>query len=79
MTGVTGRETGDVIMDCYTATLPPNQRDSMPSLREWYGKLSEALHLAKEDEGLLETALEAIQHHFDIRRVHKLPETVLPK
>jgi hypothetical protein len=75
VTGVTGKETGDVIMERYTATLPLNQRDSMPSLREWYGKLSEALHDAREDERLLEAAIEAIEHHFDIRRVHRIPET----
>jgi hypothetical protein len=75
VTGITGKETGEVIMERYIAMLPANQRDSMPSLREWYGKLSEALHLAKEDETLLETALEAVQHHFDIRRVHRIPES----
>lgn len=74
VTGITGKETGDVIMERYTATLPPNQRDSMPSLREWYGKLSEALHEARGDEQLWEAAFDAIQHHFDVRRVHRMPE-----
>jgi hypothetical protein len=74
VTGTTGKETGDVIMERYSATLPANQRNMMPSLREWYGKLSEALHEAREDENLLEAALEAIENHFDIRRVHKIPE-----
>ncbi len=76
VTGITDKETGDVIMERYTATLPLNQRDSMPSLRQWYGKLSEALHDAREDEQLLESALEAIENHFDIRRVYKIPETM---
>jgi hypothetical protein len=75
LTGIAGKETGEVIMERYTGTLPANQRDSMPSLREWYGKLSEALHDAREDERLLEAAIEAIEHHFDIRRVHRIPET----
>src|SRR4029077_1956592 len=76
VTGITGKETGEVIMEKYAETVLHNHRDSMPSLRDWYGKLSEALHVAKEDETLLEAALEAIQHHFDVRRVHKILEAV---
>jgi hypothetical protein len=44
----------------------------MPSLGEWYEKLSEALHSAKEDSELFESAREKIEKHFDIRRVHDL-------
>jgi hypothetical protein len=66
------RKTGDEIMAAYTATLPPNLRDTMPSLGEWYDKLSEALHGAKEDAELFEAARERIEKHFDIRRVHDL-------
>lgn len=46
----------------------------MPSLREWYGRLSEPIHAAKADEGLFEEAREAIEQHFEIRRVFKIPE-----
>lgn len=46
----------------------------MPSLRSWYGRLSEALHAAKEDEALLAEARANIEQHFDIRRVFKIPE-----
>jgi hypothetical protein len=34
------RKTGDEIMAAYSQTLPDNLRDSMPSLGEWYDKLS---------------------------------------
>jgi hypothetical protein len=76
VTSTTGKETGDTIMEKYSATLPSVQRASMPSLRDWYGKLSEVLHHAREDEKLLEEALSAIENHFDIRRVFKISETI---
>jgi hypothetical protein len=66
------RKTGDEIMTAYAATLPPNLRDTMPSLGEWYDKVSEALHGAKEDSELFEAARGQIEKHFDIRRVHDL-------
>jgi hypothetical protein len=74
LTSTSGKYTGEEIMERYSSKLPPALRDSIPSFREWYGKLSEALHEAREDDILLADALEAIQHHFDIRRVHKIPE-----
>jgi hypothetical protein len=48
----------------------------MPSLREWYDKLSEALHSAREGAPLFETAKAQIERHFDIRRVFKIPVAV---
>jgi hypothetical protein len=59
-------------MAAYAKTLPESLRDTMPSLGEWYDKVSEALHGAKEDAQLFETAKERIEKHFDIRRVHDL-------
>ncbi len=47
----------------------------MPSLGEWYGKISEALHEANEDDALFNKALAEIDHHFDIRRVFKIADT----
>lgn len=49
-----GRLTGDELMNAYIETLPKEHRDHMPSLGEWYGKLSEALHAAREDAELFE-------------------------
>jgi hypothetical protein len=66
------RKTGDEIMKAYSATLPENLRDTMPSLGEWYDKVSEALHGANEDSELFKAAREKIEKHFDIRRVHDL-------
>jgi len=66
------KKTGDEIMAGYAKTLPDNLRDTMPSLGEWYDKVSEALHGAKEDAKLFEAAKERIEKHFDIRRVHDL-------
>ena len=75
-TGTTGdKKTGDEIMSAYAETVPKNLRDTMPSLAEWYDKLSAALHNATEDAALFETAREKIEEHFDIRRVHKLDAT----
>jgi hypothetical protein len=71
-----GRETGDEIMEAYSGTLPNAQRDQMPSLREWYGKLSAPIHTADEvaADNLFDPAREEIERHFDIRRVFKIPE-----
>lgn len=74
VTGLTGKVTGDEILDDYYKSLPAPTRDEMPSLREWYDKLSDALHSAREDAPLFETAKTQIEKHFDIRRVFNIPE-----
>jgi hypothetical protein len=43
VTAKDGKVTGDEIFDTYAATLPLALKDQMPSLREWYDKLSEAV------------------------------------
>lgn len=75
-TQLSGRENGDEIMEAYAAKLPVDKRDHMPSLREWYGKLSVPIHSADEAaaETLFDTAREEIDRHFDIRRVFKIAE-----
>lgn len=74
VTGLQGPKTGDEIMAAYSATLPSNLRDSMPSLGDWYEQLSVLLYEGRDDEVVFEKAMEAVTHHFDIRRVHKLSE-----
>jgi len=74
ITGQIGRATGEEILDEYYKTLPAPTKDQMPSLREWYDKLSEALHSANPDAALFETAKTQIDKHFDIRRVFNIPE-----
>jgi hypothetical protein len=78
VTGETGRRPGNEIMEDYGKTLPERHRGSMPSLREWYERLSEPIHAAKDDEKLFEEAKEAIELHFDIRRVFKIPDLQPP-
>ena len=73
--GISGKATGDSIMDAYNETVPSVQREQMPSLREWYDKLSEPIHAARDDEQLFRQAQEKIERHFDIRRVFEIPET----
>ena len=76
VTGIVDRITGDELMDKYGASLPIQHRDHMPSFREWYDKLSEALHLARADAALFEKAREEVERHFEIRRVFKIPEAL---
>jgi hypothetical protein len=63
-------------MDAYAQTLPEDKRSHLPSLKEWYDKLSEPLHTADEEaaEKLFNEAREAIENHFDLRRALKIPE-----
>ena len=75
LTGMTGRATGEEILDAYYLKLPVPTKDQMPSLREWYDKLSGALHLAKDDAALFEAAKTATDKHFDIRRVFNIRES----
>jgi hypothetical protein len=49
----------------------------MPSLAEWYDKLSVALHSAKADEDLFKNAQEKIEKHFEIRKAMTIPETTV--
>jgi hypothetical protein len=76
-TGIATREFGEEIMKAYGAGLPDKIRDTMPSLREWYEKLSAAIHAAREDAELFEEAKSEIDRHFDMRRVHKIHEKSL--
>ncbi len=74
ITGKTGRATGEEILDAYYETLPVNRKSDMPSLREWYEKLSVPLHAGKDDAEVFTNAKEAIDKHFDIRRVFRMDE-----
>jgi hypothetical protein len=71
---LTERATGDEIMDAYGALLPERQRDQMPSLKYCYAKLSEPIHAARDDESVFKDVLDQIEHHFDVRRVFKIPD-----
>jgi hypothetical protein len=73
-TKTVGRSTGDEILTAYSATLPDEHRGHMPSLRDWYDRLSDAIHGVREDVELFEKAKADIERHFDIRRIFKIPE-----
>jgi hypothetical protein len=75
VTDIGGRRPGDEILSEYSDTLPDPPRDAMPSLREWYGKLSEAIHSANEDGELLQKAFEEVDRHFEFRKLYKMPES----
>jgi hypothetical protein len=77
VTGITGKCTGDEIMDTYASTLPSDLRGKFPSFREWYDKLSEPIHNADEEAAgaLWDDAKLSIDHHFEIRGVFRVPET----
>lgn len=73
------KKSGDEIMSAYSDGLRPQVRDAAPSLREWYEKLSEAVHGAKEDAELFALAKEKIEEHFEFRRLYKLDDVVSAK
>lgn len=79
ITGITDKQTGDQILSEYAKSLPVNLRDSMPSLAEWYDKLSAAMHAANPDEELFKSAREKIEKHFEIRKAMGIPETPAKK
>ena len=73
-TGISGREAGEVILDTYAKQIPDGQRGQMPSLKALYEKLSEAIHSAKEDEKIYTECRTAVDEHFELRRLFKLPD-----
>jgi hypothetical protein len=80
MTGMLDiKETGDTILSAYSEGLHPKVRDSAPSLREWYEKLSEAIHGAKDDASLFDSAKEKVEEHFEFRRLYKLDPDIVPE
>jgi hypothetical protein len=79
VTGLTGKVTGDEIMDQYSKVLPAPIKAQMPSLREWYEKLSEPLHSATQDAALFDAAKVQIERHFDMRRIFEIPEKLSAK
>lgn len=79
MTGMLNdKKSGEEIMSAYSETLPLKVRDSAPSLKDWYEKLSEAIHGAKEDAPLFDSAKEKIEEHFEFRRLYKLDPDIVP-
>jgi hypothetical protein len=74
VTKISDRRSGDEILSEYNGTIPDPPRGSMPSLKEWYEKLSELIHSANEDTEILKKAFEAVDRHFEFRKLYRMPE-----
>ena len=75
------RKTGDEIMDAYARTIPEAQRSMLPSLKEWYDRLSEPLHNADEEAAaiIFDDGRREIERHFDIRRALRITDQGQPQ
>lgn len=69
-TGITDK--ADVVLDTYMEQLPLFFKSHFPSMRDLYGELSGAIHMAREDSTLYARASAEIIHHFDGRRLHNI-------
>jgi len=63
------KATGDEQGDAYQSTLPQDFKSRFPSLKEVYGKLSAAIHLADENAALFDDSCSKIEKHFEARRL----------
>ena len=64
----------DRVIDSYMAELPSEFSGVFPSLRDWWGRLSDAIHEAKADAELFDEALAKIDHHFEGRKAYRLED-----
>ncbi len=62
----------DKVIDAYMDSLPNDFTDRFPSLKDVYGKLSNAVHCANESADLFHESREKIERHFDARRVFEM-------
>jgi hypothetical protein len=67
------KATGDEMGDAYQDTLPPGEfKARFPSLKDTYGKLSEAMHTANVEAAVFEEASTKIIKHFEARKLFDL-------
>jgi hypothetical protein len=66
------RATGDEQGAAYQKTLPDDFKSRFPSLSDIYGKLSAAMHEAKDDASLFEECCQKVEEHFDARRLFRM-------
>jgi len=66
----------DAALNAYMAALPEPVRAHFASPREIYGRLSDAIHAAREDADLFREAAEQLLEHFDARRLYKVTSLV---
>jgi hypothetical protein len=67
-------QTCDQLMDAYMTLLPEDFKSRFPSFKKLYGDLSEAMHEAKSDSVLFETALSDMKMHFQARDLYAAAE-----
>jgi len=60
------------LIDEYMAGLPDDFKARFPSLREYWEKLSIAIHTANESEELFQEACSKIERHFDAKRLFEI-------
>jgi len=70
------RKTGDEIMNAYAQVLPEDKRSHLPSLKQWYDRLSEPIHTADEEaaEKMFDEARQEIENHFELRQALRIVE-----
>lgn len=66
------RPTGESQGDAYQKALPTDFKERFPSLKEIYGRLSEALHAADANATIFGEAAKDIVYHFEARDLFKL-------
>lgn len=66
------RATGEKHGDAYQKTLPDDFKERFPSLKECYGRLSEAIHSADANAITFVDVSARIVEHFDARRLFKI-------
>ena len=66
---------GEDLCDKYAETLPDDFKKRFPSLKEIYGKLSDAMHQAKDDVEVFDSQAKDIVKHFDALRLFNLHQS----
>ena len=58
--------------DAYQDALPKDFKERFPSLKDIYGRLSDAMHSANDDAAVLDDCSAKIIKHFEARKLFEL-------
>jgi hypothetical protein len=72
LTSKHSKATGDEMGDAYQDALPKDFKERFPSLKDIYGRLSEAMHAANDDAAVFEDCSAKIIKHFKARKLFEL-------
>jgi hypothetical protein len=72
--GVPATVKADAALDWYMSTVPADVSGRIPSLRQVYATLSDAIHRADASAALFDEAKKEIEKHFDARRLFEISE-----